>query len=102
MNEKKCKAISRQTENILVVWLKTLVSEEEAAKINHSNYKQLMPTQTHIKANGRFMQSVFTPKWVRKHLKRLVRRYPERAVFTFTLTEVMEESHTWKNARESS
>jgi hypothetical protein len=102
MNEKTCKAISRQTENILVLWLKTLVTEEEAAKINHHNYKSLMPKQTHIKANGRFMLSAFTPKWVRKHIKNLVRLNPERAVFTFTLTEVMEESRTWKNARASS
>lgn len=99
MNEKRLKAISRRTETVLVEWLKTLVNEEEAVKISLSNYKELMPVQTHIQANGRFMLSAFSPKWVRKHLKRLAKKHPDREVYTFTLTEVMQESHTWKNAK---
>lgn len=97
MNEKRMKAISRRTETILVEWLKTLVSEEEASKINLYNYKDLLPAQTHVRANNKFMLSSFSPKWVRKHLKSLARKYPNRFVFTFTLTEVMQESTTWKN-----
>lgn len=99
MNEKTMKAISKRTDSILVEWLKTLVNEDEAVKISLYNYKELMPTQTHIRANGKVMLSAFSPKWVRKHLKKLARQQPHRAVQTFKLTEVMQSSRTWKNVK---
>lgn len=99
MNAKKMKKINRHVDTILVLWLKTLVSEEEAAKINHDNLHSLLPAQTHIRANNRYMLSAFSPKWVRKFLKRLAVKHPNRDVFSFSLTEVMKESHTWKNAK---
>jgi poly-D-alanine transfer protein DltD len=98
MNEKTMKQISKQTNVILVEWLKTLVSEEEAKKINISNLEELLPTQTHVRANNKVMLSAFSKKWVRKHLKSFVKKNPNKPIWSIKLTDVMKESTTWQNA----
>lgn len=97
MNAKKMKVINKHVDTILVLWLKSLLNEEEAAKVNHDNYKSLMPTQTHVYTNNKFLLSAFSPKWVKKRIKKLAVKYPERSIISFKLTEVMQESKTWKN-----
>lgn len=98
MNAKKMKKINKHVDVILVTWLKTLVNDEEAAKINLGNYKEMMPTQTHVYNNNKFLLSAFSPKWVKKRIKGLAGKYPERDISSFKLTEVMKESRTWKNS----
>lgn len=96
MNRKTIKKINRQVGPILVAWLKTLVSEEEAKKINLNNYKELLPDQTHVFANGKFFISIFSPRWVRKMLKRLVVKNPDKAIDSYTLEDIKIEMQTWK------
>lgn len=48
MNSKDCKKISRQTDLILVEWLKTLVSDEEKEQINTSNIHSLLPSANYF------------------------------------------------------
>ena len=43
MNNKKAKQIRKQTRCILVEWLKSLLPEEEANKINASNVLKYIP-----------------------------------------------------------
>jgi len=40
MNQRKIKRINKQVGIILVAWLRTLVSEEEAKQITINNYKE--------------------------------------------------------------
>ncbi len=47
MNEKKMRKINRRVDEILVGWLKTLVSPEEAKGINMDNISSLMPDQNY-------------------------------------------------------
>jgi hypothetical protein len=54
MNRKTIKKINRHVGIILVDWLKTLVNEDEAKKINLDNYKELLPAQTHVYTNNKF------------------------------------------------
>ena len=96
MNRKKIKQINKQVGPILVDWLKTLVSEEEAKKITLDNYKELLPDQTHVFANNKFFLSTFSPRWVRKKLKSLVARQPEKPINTYTLEDIKVEMQTWK------
>jgi len=96
MNRKKIKQINRQVSVILVDWLKTLVSEEEAKKINLNNYKELLPSETHVFANNKYFLSTFSPRWVRKKLKSLVSRNPTRLINTYTLEDIKSEMQTWK------
>lgn len=96
MNRKIIKQINKQVGPILVAWLKTLVSEEEAKMITLNNYKELLPDQTHVFSNNKFFLSTFSPRWVRKKLKRLVAKQPNRPINTYTLEDIKAEMQTWK------
>ena len=96
MNRKIIKQINKQVGPILVAWLKTLVSEEEAKMITLNNYKELLPDQTHVFSNNKFFLSTFSPRWVRKKLKRLVTKQPNRPINTYTLEDIKAEMQTWK------
>lgn len=96
MNRKIIKQINKQVGPILVAWLKTLVSEEEAKMITLNNYKELLPDQTHVFSNNKFFLSTFSPRWVRKKLKGLVAKQPNRPINTYTLEDIKAEMQTWK------
>ena len=97
MNRKRIKKINRHVGIILVDWLKTLVNEDEAKKINLDNYKELLPAQTHVYTNNKFFLSAFSPRWVRKKLKYIVAKNSSRDISTITLQEVMRLLKSWKN-----
>lgn len=101
MNRKRIKKINKHVGFILVDWLKTLVSEEEAKQINIDNYKELLPSQTHVYTNNKFFLSVFCPRWVRKKLKHISAKDPQRDVSTITLEEVMRLTKSWKTIQRS-
>ena len=88
MNSKKIKRINRHVADLLVLWIKSLLNEEDAAGVNLSNYKELMPDQTHVFLQGKLSLSAFSEKWMRKKLKKLVTLYPDRAVESFGLSDV--------------
>lgn len=96
MNRKTIKQINKQVGPILVAWLKTLVSEEEAEMITLNNYKELLPDQTHVFSNNKFFISTFSPRWVRKKLKGLVLRNPQKPINSYTLEDIQAEMQTWK------
>lgn len=101
MNRKTIKKINKHVSFILVDWLKTLVSEEEAKQINLDNYKELLPDQTHVYTNNKFFLSVFSPRWVRKKLKHIVRLNPNKPINSITLEEVMRLTKSWKTIQRS-
>ena len=72
MNAKICKRISRKSEVILFEWLKTIVPESEHDKVNINNFKQYLPDTNYFNARGHLWLSFYSPKWVRKSIKRLV------------------------------
>jgi len=88
MNSKKVKKINRHVENLLVLWIKSLLNEEDAAQVNHDNYKELMPDQTHVFLQGKLSLSAFSEKWMRKKMKKLVTQQPTRAIESFGLADV--------------
>ena len=47
MNRKKIKVLRRRAKEFLVLWMKSLLPEEEQKKVNINNILSLMPTQTH-------------------------------------------------------
>jgi hypothetical protein len=48
MKKRILKRISRHTETLLVAWIKSLLTEEEAAKVSLSNVGSLLPTEYQI------------------------------------------------------
>ena len=77
MNGKKAKRIRRHSRVLLVSWLKSLVSEEEAKNVTVKNYKQMMPEQTHAFVQNRFMLNAYHPKWIAKKINQLTSIYPK-------------------------
>ncbi len=71
MNGRKTKAIRKKALFLLVDWLKTLVSPEEAKKLKVEDAFKLMPPQTHVYSNNKLMLSAFSLKWIVKKIKKL-------------------------------
>ena len=88
MNSKKVKRINRHVRDLLVLWLKSLLNEEEAKQVSLANYKELMPDQTHVFLQGKLSLSAFSEKWMRKKMKKLVTLHPTRAIESFGLQDV--------------
>ena len=91
MNRRRSKRIARHAESLLVVWLKGLLSDEEAAKINISNYKSMMPEQTHYMAQRTMYLNAYHPKWLKKKINQLLRIFPD-----LTVEDINLEMVTWK------
>jgi len=71
MNGKKSKRLRRQSETLLIEWLRTMVPEgEDTSKINKKNLHEFLPEQTHIFANNKFMLSAYSLRWFYKLIKR--------------------------------
>lgn len=73
MKPQICKRISRQTDIVLCQWLKTLVTEEEQSKISISNVREFIPPSSYFYAGRTLRLNFYSPKWVRKTIKKLVK-----------------------------
>ena len=71
MNGKKSKRLRRQSETLLIEWLRTMIPEgEDTSKINKKNLHEFLPEQTHIFANNKFMISAYSLRWFYKQTKK--------------------------------
>ena len=71
MNGKKSKRLRRQSETLLIEWLRTMIPEgEDISRINKKNLHEFLPEQTHIFANNRFMLSAYSLRWFYKQTKK--------------------------------
>ena len=86
MNGKKAKQIRTQSLYILYEWVKTLVTPEEASKMKMEDAYKLLPQQTHIYTNRKFMWSAFSLKWIVKKVKRL---YNKKRIEDITLKDIL-------------
>jgi hypothetical protein len=70
MNTKQMSKIRRKAKHILVEWLQSLLTKEEASKINYKNVFAFMPNQTHYYHGDTFRLQPWSYKWIVKKLKR--------------------------------
>jgi len=71
MNSKKMKPIRRKARHILVEWLQSLLSKDEASKINYKNVFDFIPNQTHYyDRQEQIRLQPWSYKWIVKKLKR--------------------------------
>jgi len=56
---------------MLIDWVRSLVSEEEAAKITKDNYTTFLPSLSYFKAKEARRLSFFTLRWAKQRLKKL-------------------------------
>ena len=88
MKKALLKRISRHTETLLIEWVKSLVSEEEADQVSLDNINSLLPSQYHFFIEAQLTLSPNSPKWIRKQLKKLVSSNPNINIEAITLEEL--------------
>lgn len=89
MNKNKLKQIHRKTESLLVDWLRSMVSDEEAERVNTKNVMQFMPDKeiyAPVKSGIRCVP--MTPRWIKKELKKLVQQDSNFDVNAVTLDDL--------------
>lgn len=70
MNSKQMKELRRKADNIQLEWIKSLLSDSEAKKVNVNNFWQFLPKDSHVLSSGKVALSVMSYKWVVKMLKK--------------------------------
>ena len=89
MNKNKLKQIHRKTESLLVDWLRSMVSDEEAKRVNTKNVMQFMPeTEIYAPVKSGIRCVPMTPRWIKKELKRLVKQDSSFDVDAVTLDDL--------------
>jgi hypothetical protein len=88
MNRKKSKRIKKHAETLQIEWLKSLLNDEEASKINKDNFRDMLPKQTHLWAQGTIHTSFYTLKWLSNKIKQLIKIFPDKAVEDVTPQDI--------------
>ena len=71
MNGKKAKEIRSHAKIMLLDWLKSVVTDEEAERITEKNFKDYLPKEGHVYANRKFLLSAYSFKWFVKKIKNI-------------------------------
>ena len=88
MNNKKLKEINRHTELLFKEWVKTLLPEEEALKVDDADYRDLVPDEYHALVEGTLRLSPNSPRWIRKKLKSFCVNNPSVNIKSITLEDL--------------
>jgi len=89
VNKNKLKQIHRKTESLLVDWLRSMVSDEEAERVNTKNVMQFMPDKeiyAPVKSGIRCVP--MTPRWIKKELKKMLQQDSNLDVESVTLSDL--------------
>ena len=87
MNGRKAKRIRRHANQLVLEWLKTMLTDEEAKKLNPKNKDKYMPEQTHFFANRSLHISAYTSRWFQQRIKRIIGQN-KRVIESITVQEV--------------
>jgi len=87
MHSRKAKRIRRHANQLVSEWLKTMLTDEEAKKLNSKNMDKYMPEQTHFFANRSFYISAYTPRWFQQRIKRIIRKN-KKTIEDITVQEI--------------
>ena len=73
MNKKVMREINSKVEVLLITWIQSILSEEEAAKVTKENYKSLLPAEEYILSRGTCYNSFYTYRWAKQGIKKLLK-----------------------------
>ncbi len=76
MNRTTYKKVKAKAEYFVLEWIRSILPEEEAKKVTLDNYKALVPSESHVFANNRFLVSAYTPRWFRQKIKQKMKSKP--------------------------
>lgn len=87
MHSRKAKRIRRHANQLVFEWLRTMLTDEEAKKLNPKNMAEYMPEQTHFFANHSLYVSAYTPRWFQQRIKRIIRKN-KKTIEDITVQEI--------------
>ena len=87
MNLRKAKRIRRHAKLLMLEWLKSVVSEEEAKKVDIKNIQEYVPDQTHIYANKQLRVSAYTLRWFSQRIKK-INKLTRKTIESITLKDL--------------
>ena len=87
MHSRKAKRIRRHANQLVFEWLKTMLTDEEAKKLNSKNMDKYMPKQTHFFANNSIRLSAYTLRWFQQRIKRITKK-DKKIIEDITLKEI--------------
>ena len=87
MHSRKAKRIRRHANQLVFEWLKTMLTDEEAKKLNSKNMDKYMPKQTHFFANRSIHLSAYTPRWFQQRIKRIIKQN-KKTIEDITVQEI--------------
>jgi hypothetical protein len=74
MRKRIVKRINKKVDSLLLEWLKTLVSEEEAKNITPSKLTTLLPKDRYFVAKRTYYLSFYTQRWAKQNIKKLLKK----------------------------
>jgi len=69
----KVKQINKKVDDLLITWLKSIVSDEEQEQINYKNYKQFLPKEEYIQKFKTYYLAMYTQRWTKQNIKKLLK-----------------------------
>jgi hypothetical protein len=88
MNSKKLKKINRKTQELLLEWLYSLLEPEQRLEVTEDNYTSYLPKDDYVYVDRKMSLNYFTPKYVKKKLKRLVADNPSKDISSYVLSDI--------------
>lgn len=88
MNRKQSKKINQKVIDIFIEWLTSVVPEEEAKKIVRKNYKQYIPPNAYYYKGYTIKNSLFSPRWIKRKLKRLKKQRPAVPISSYSMSDL--------------
>ena len=74
---------------LLIEWVKTLLPEEEAAKVSLKNIQHLMPREQYYFADNRIYLNSYSPKWIKNGIKRPLKQDSNVEIEMITMEKIL-------------
>ena len=87
MNRRLSKKINKKTIEIFLGWLKSIVDESQHKEINPKDYKSYVPENAYYWRKATLLNSVFTPRWIKRKLKNMYKANPSKRIEDYVLSD---------------
>ena len=94
MNSKRSTRINRQVRILLTSWLKDMLPPKEAEKISTNNFLQFLPEETYYVNNMRLNLNSYHPKWVKKYIKRIIKKFKDIEIENISMDDIEKEANS--------
>ena len=70
----KVKKLNNKINSLLIEWIQNVLSDKEKNKVTKNNIKNLLSKQEYLQVNKTFYLSMYTPRWAKQNIKKLLRK----------------------------